>query len=304
MVHIPARAEPDEVNFWKPSARGFRALEPGEVFLFKAKAPHSEILGGGFFVRFVRATVSLAWQAFGPNNGASDVRSFLERIRRYREGPVGLDPEVGCIILNEPFFFPEGLWVEGPPDWSRQIVSGKGYDTSDPIGAQLWDSVVKQLADPRTLTGPSVAPTIGDRVPDLLPGRRYGEAYLTRSRLGQGAFRLGVIDAFQSRCAVTGERVRPVLEAAYIKPVSEQGPNVVSNGLSLRADLHKLFDLGLVIVDRDCRFRVLPRPKAESNNGADYYRSQRAPLAVTPQLKFERRDRLHLERHNDMVFGP
>lgn len=38
----------DEVNFWAPSGRTiFRALHPGELFLFKLHAPHNFIVGGG-----------------------------------------------------------------------------------------------------------------------------------------------------------------------------------------------------------------------------------------------------------------
>jgi len=59
---------PDEVNFWLPSAgRNFRALEPGEPLLFKSKTKDTGIggpgyiMGGGFFVRFVKSTVNVAW---------------------------------------------------------------------------------------------------------------------------------------------------------------------------------------------------------------------------------------------------
>ena len=43
------RRQPDlgEVNFWAPSAANFRALQPGELFLFKRYAPHNVIVGGG-----------------------------------------------------------------------------------------------------------------------------------------------------------------------------------------------------------------------------------------------------------------
>jgi hypothetical protein len=36
-----------EVNFWAPSAANFRALQPGELFLFKLHAPRNAIVGGG-----------------------------------------------------------------------------------------------------------------------------------------------------------------------------------------------------------------------------------------------------------------
>ena len=45
---------------------------------------------------------------------------------------------------------------------------------------------------------------------------RYGKPILVQPRLGQGAFRLLVTDAYQRRCAVTGERTLPVLDAAHI----------------------------------------------------------------------------------------
>src|SRR4051794_36061246 len=38
-----------EVNFWAPSAASFRALQPGELFLFKLHAPHNAVVGGGIF---------------------------------------------------------------------------------------------------------------------------------------------------------------------------------------------------------------------------------------------------------------
>ena len=38
-----------EVNFWAPSAVNFRALQPGELFLFKLHAPRNVIVGGGIF---------------------------------------------------------------------------------------------------------------------------------------------------------------------------------------------------------------------------------------------------------------
>jgi putative restriction endonuclease len=41
----------DEVNFWQPSGTAlFRALAPGEPFLFKLHKPYQRyIVGGGFF---------------------------------------------------------------------------------------------------------------------------------------------------------------------------------------------------------------------------------------------------------------
>jgi hypothetical protein len=69
---------------------------------------------------------------------------------------------------------------------------------------------------------------------------RYGAPTLVRPRLGQGAFRVIVIEVYDRRCTITGERTLPVLEAAHIKPYVSGGPHPPENGLLLRSDLHTL----------------------------------------------------------------
>ncbi len=295
---------PDEVNFWWPSAgQPFKSLEPGEPFLFKAKSPYWSIVGGGFFVRYVTAPVSLAWQAFGEANGTPDAHTLLARMRKYRRDD-SPDPEIGCTILTEPFFFPEELWVDPPADWARNIVRGKRYSTADEIGARLWDQVVERLADPRTKTGPTVQEPAQGGLFAADQRARYSEPRLIRHRLGQGAFRLSVLDAYGKRCAVTGERVVPVLEAAHIRPYANEGPHLVTNGLTLRADIHRLFDLGYVTVDSNLKFHVSSRLDTEYANGRDYYRFQNQPLSVVPTRQEDRPGREYLEWHGDVVFRP
>ena len=65
-----AAQAPDEVNFWQPSGSGeFKALRPGDLFLFKLKGRDGMIAGGGVFNRASLAPLSLAWEAFGEKNG-------------------------------------------------------------------------------------------------------------------------------------------------------------------------------------------------------------------------------------------
>lgn len=47
--------------------------------------------------------------------------------------------------------------------------------------------------------------------------------------LGQGAFRVVVTNAYQRRCAFTGEKMPPVLQEAHIKPYATEGPHSVNN---------------------------------------------------------------------------
>jgi hypothetical protein len=75
-------------------------------------------------------------------------------------------------------------------------------------------------------------------------------------RQGQGSFRERLLVAYQSTCAVTGCDAVQALEAAHIVPYFGPQANPVMNGLLLRADIHTLFDLGLIAVSPS-DYRVL-----------------------------------------------
>jgi putative restriction endonuclease len=86
-----------------------------------------------------------------------------------------------------------------------------------------------------------------------------------RPRLGQGTFRVLVTDAYDRRCALTNEKVLPVLEAAHIRSYAEDGPHRVDNGILLRSDLHILFDRGYLTVTPSLRVEVSRRIHDEFN---------------------------------------
>ena len=65
-------------------------------------------------------------------------------------------------------------------------------------------------------------------------------------RQGQGAFRSGLLTAYEGRCAITGCGTKQVLEAAHVTPYLGTKTNHISNGLLLRSDLHILWDRGLI----------------------------------------------------------
>ncbi|WP_219909857.1 HNH endonuclease [Trinickia symbiotica] len=75
-------------------------------------------------------------------------------------------------------------------------------------------------------------------------------------RRGQGAFRKILLHAYEKRCAVTGCAMEEVLEAAHIIPYNGEDTNRCDNGLLLRADIHTLFDLGLLWVNREMKVEV------------------------------------------------
>jgi hypothetical protein len=72
-------------------------------------------------------------------------------------------------------------------------------------------------------------------------------------RRGQRKFRKTLIAAYGGHCAITGCSVTPLLEAAHITPYLGPETNSITNGLLLRADIHTLWDLGLIAVDPEAR---------------------------------------------------
>ena len=245
------RSNLSEVNFWAPSAATFRALRPGEMFLFKLHAPRNVIVGGGIFAYANALPCSLAWEAFGEANGARSAQEMRARIARYRRTDPSdrSDFAIGCRILTQPFFFDEPDWIPIPASWSPNIVSFKTYNTGDTEGMGLWEAVNDRL---NRIALPGMAED----------GARYGEPQLIRPRLGQGAFRVLVTDIYRRRCAVTQERTLPALEAAHIRPYGDGGEHEARNGLLLRRDIHSLFDAGYVTVTPDLQFEVSRRIKA------------------------------------------
>ena len=279
-----------EVNFWAPSAANFRALVPGELFLFKLHAPRNVIVGGGIFAHANAMPCSLAWEAFGEENGARSAREMRARIVRYRRADSNdrSDFQIGCRILTQPFFLAERDWIPMKAIWSPNIVSFKTYNTGDAEGLALWDAVNDRLSRPQ-FAG------MTER------GARFGEPHLIRPRLGQGAFRVLVTDIYGRRCAVTRERTLPALEAGHIRPYGDGGEHEARNGLLLRRDIHSLFDAGYVTVTPDLRFEVSRRIKEEFDNGRDYYALHGQSINVPMEIG-HRPDSAALTWHNEYCF--
>jgi putative restriction endonuclease len=80
-----------------------------------------------------------------------------------------------------------------------------------------------------------------------------------KRRQGQGGFRRRLLKAYEGCCAITACNVEPLLEAAHIRSYFGDETNVVHNGLLLRADIHSLFDLGLISIADDHSILVAER---------------------------------------------
>ena len=241
---------------------------------------------GGVFAHANTMPCWLAWDAFGEANGAGSLFRLRDLIARNRSVPTWVNSDIGCRILTAPFFFEERDWMPAP-NWARNIVGIKGYSTDETDGRLLWDAVHARLDRMR-------APLLGEGT------ARFGAPQLIRPRLGQGAFRALITDAYGRRCAVTRERTLPVLEAAHIRPYSDGGGHEERNGLLLRGDIHTLFDRGYVTVTPDHEFVASRRIREDFENGRHYYDMQ-GEIEV-PGSAVHRPDPALLAWHNENCF--
>jgi putative restriction endonuclease len=293
---ILKRENCEEVNFWKPGGRtNFKALNPGDLFLFKLHSPQDYIVGGGFFLKFSILPASLAWDTFGIANGALSLVELKDRVYKYKKSNhfTDPDPNIGCIILSMPFYFEEQEWIPVPQDWNYNIVQGKLYDTESFAGRSLYKQVSERLNKENRIAASVGVESVQNR---------YGKEQIIRPRIEQGAFKVLITDAYHRRCAITGEKTLPVLEAAHIKPYSQNGPHEINNGLLLRKDFHALFDRGYITIDKNLTIEVSHRIKEDFGNGKEYYAHHGSKLLILPENKDHLPDPYYLEWHNENVY--
>ncbi|MEU8331055.1 HNH endonuclease [Micromonospora sp. NPDC048839] len=293
---LAARPHLAEVNFWRPAgSRAFRALSPGEPFFFKTHHPHNRVVGGGFFSGFAQLRVSEAWDLFQEGNGVSDLAGMRRIIGRYRPAPIPAseDPLIGCVLIRDTVFFPAEEPTGPPPDFASNIVQGKGYVVANETPFGYFQVLISRLLG---------APLEVDfSEPWHRPGPVFGDPRLTPNRLGQQSFKAVVLDAYGRRCAITGDRIQPVLQAAHIRPLPAGGEHRLDNGMLLRSDVHTLFDHGYLGIDPKHRLMVSPRLRTEFGNGEQFY--ARAGTAITvPTATRDRPHREFLEWHLDEVY--
>jgi putative restriction endonuclease len=286
-----------EVNFWRPGgSTDFKALQRGEPFLFKTHWPDNRLVGGGFFEGFVRMKITEAWDFFGIGNGVTSLDDLRIHIASYRKELVNLDydPVIGCILLNEVVFVYDDSAMIGPNDFNKNVVQGKTYSVNSADSNSVVDMFVQSLAisadradaqaEARSVSGPV-----------------FGEPRLVRPRLGQGGFKAIVRDAYSRRCAVTGHKIVPTLQAAHIVPVSQNGENRLDNGVLLRSDVHTMFDRGYLGISPNFQLHVSPRLRTEFGNGDEFYAKAGQAISL-PTAKSDRPNPEFLSWHMDTVF--
>lgn len=96
------------------------------------------------------------------------------------------------------------------------------------------------------------------------------------TRRGQPAFRRKLLEAYGGACGLSGCATSAVLEAAHISPYRGDHTDHVCNGILLRADLHTLFDLGLLTIEPETYIARIAR----ALHSSDYFQYHGVPLRL------------------------
>jgi len=144
---------------------------------------------------------------------------------------------------------PDGSLNRARIQWTIRPVSDREFGRILAFGHPSDDEALPRN-DLATHTG-DTASLLGDAEPCFFDVRRERVAQLGSRIVRNRAFRRLVLEAYDSRCAITGLKLingrgRAEVEAAHIKPVKQHGPDVVRNGIALSGRVRWMFDRGLI----------------------------------------------------------
>ena len=143
-----------------------------------------------------------------------------------------------------------------------------------------------------------------DQIPFVFEQTRERVSYLSSRIMRDRIFRRTVLRAYGERCAITGLRLingggRAEVDAAHIRPVEKNGPDIVSNGLALSGTAHWMFDRGLISLSDGLEILVSRRVNDDEGVRALINKDGRAR---PPRRDLERPHPHFLRWHRDHCF--
>lgn len=136
--------------------------------------------------------------------------------------------------------------ISGRAQAAVRTLSNEDFARIIERGLDAEDDILPRVGDLAAVTGFQDAQARFLHMP-----ARERVNQLTSRAVRDRNFRKNVLRAYGERCALTGLRLingggRAEVEAAHIRPVEHDGPDIVSNGLALSGTAHWMFDRGLV----------------------------------------------------------
>lgn len=145
------------------------------------------------------------------------------------------------------------------------LISWRSIAFEDGFERQVAEDSGGYMANPLIGNLPNLTSSSDDE--------RYSQQLV---RPNQPMFRVLLLGSYGRTCAITRSEVVPALEAAHIRPYSQARIDHIDNGLLLRADVHRLFDRGLMGVNTS-HMEVVLSPKLVRT---EYEQYENQPLLI------------------------
>lgn len=189
-------------------------------------------------------------------------------------------------------------------------ISGRAQAAVRPLSPSDFARIVERGLGTETDTLPRVDPArafqgfFEDQTDFVHLSARDRVNVLTNRALLDRNFRKTVLRAYGERCAMTGLRLingggRAEVEAAHIRPVEKDGPDIVSNGIALSGTAHWMFDRGLVGLGDDLTILV---SRQVNDAGAIRSLMNRTGALIAPTRPADRPRSSFVTWHRENIF--
>lgn len=189
-------------------------------------------------------------------------------------------------------------------------ISGRAQSAVRPISPSDFDRIVAMGLDddrpllPRVDEGASSYGFEEEQAPFQFEENRDRVSYVSSRIVRNRVFRRIVLRAYDERCAISGLKLingggRAEVDAAHIRSVEANGPDIVSNGIALSGTAHWMFDRGLISLSDDLGILI-----SRQVNDQDTVRAfiNKTGSALAPQRIFERPHPHFLQWHREHCF--
>lgn len=208
-----------------------------------------------------------------------------------------------------PFSDADGIIERGLLN-ERGHISGRAQSAIRPISPADFSRIVDLGLDddepllPRVDEVSAPLQMNEEQTPFQFEQSRDRSSYLSSRTVRDRLFRRIILDAYDQRCAITGLKLingggRAEVNAAHIRPVEANGPDIVNNGIALSGTVHWMFDRGLISLADDLEILV-----SRQLNDPDTVRSliNKTRYALPPQKSSQRPHPAFLKWHREHCF--